>query len=118
MRNNNSRTAMHQILKSLLNKSLTSGIECARSLIKYHNRRVLIHRTSNRESLTLSARELTPSISDIRLVALSHTLYKLINVGDACRLLNISLLRIVCSEGYIVSNRIIKENWVLINIPN
>ena len=109
---------MHQVLKSLLDKSLTSGIECARSLIKYHNRRVLIHRTSNRESLTLSARELTTSISDIRLVALSHTLYKLINMGDACRLLNISLPSIICTKGDIISNRIIKENWVLINIPN
>ncbi len=63
--NGNSGAGLHQSLQSVLDKTLTLCIESRSCLVKNQNRRILQDSSGYADTLTLTTREATASISDV-----------------------------------------------------
>ena len=112
---------LHQTLQGILHQAFALSIEGRCGLIEDEDGRVLQDGTSNTHTLSLTTRETTASVADVRIVAVFALSDELMSVGNLCSLNNLLLkVRRVLfdAKSNIVSEAIIEKDSLLVHISD
>ncbi len=113
--NDDSRTALHEVIQGTLHKTLALGIEGRSGFVEDEDRGILVDGTGDREALALATGELTPTVPDIGIVASRHLIDELIGVRDLGSLTHLLEGSTLDTEGDILKDRSIEEDGLLID---
>ena len=116
MGNGNCCSCRHQFLKCILNKTLRLCVECRGSLIKNKDRRILQNGTGDTNTLTLTTREPSATITDHGLIAILRLCNKLMGIGNPCCLLYLLVSCVLHAKCDIVSKCIVEKDCLLIYV--
>ncbi|MNR36562.1 hypothetical protein D3C85_1544920 [compost metagenome] len=81
MGNDECCTSLHQILQRLLHHDLGLAVQTGRCFIQHQYLRIPQQRSSDRNTLTLSARQLDPALADFRVIFLRELFNEAIGIG-------------------------------------
>ena len=106
-------TSLGKKLKRLLNKLLAFIVKSAGRLVKYQYRRIFQKYTGNGYPLLLSARKLHTALAHIGVVAVGHSINKLVRPRKLSRLHDLLICGILLSVSNIFTNTARKQINVL-----
>ena len=104
------------MLQRILHQSLAFGVECRRGLVENQYGRILQYGTGNAHPLPLPSREPAATIADVGVVALFRLHNEVVGVGNARRLLHLLQGGVVHTEGYVVAERVVEKDGLLVDI--
>src|SRR5437660_2914100 len=99
------RAALHQRLERVLHQTLRFRIKRTCRLIENQNRRVLQQRASDRDSLSLTSRELHPSLADDCVVPIREFSDEFMRVSRSSDGLYFFITRIQLPISDVLANR-------------
>ena len=109
---------LHEPLQRILYQPLTLRVQGRRRLVQDQYRWVLQDRPRNTHALSLSATQSATSVSDIRVKSLFTLHDKLIRIRNLRSLLNLFLCGMFHAKRDIIPKRIIKQDCLLVHIPD
>ena len=109
---------LHEPLQGILYQPLTLRVQGRRRLVQDQYRWVLQDRPRNTHALSLSATQSATPVSDIRVKSLFTLHDKLIRIRNLRCLLNLFLCGMLHTERDIIPKRIIKQDCLLVHIPD
>ena len=108
----------HKILQSLLYQPFRLGIESRGRFVENKDRRVFQDSTGYTHTLSLPARKTTSPVANASIVSLFGRHDEIVRIGDFRCFDDLLHRRVFHPEGYIVVERIVKENGFLIDISH
>src|SRR6266571_7714386 len=113
MRDDKRRAAFAQRSQAVANHRFAFAVETRRRFIQQKDSRIGEYRTRNRDSLTLTTRQLNSALADNRVVFVLESLDELINVRDTAHLTYLFAGRIGSRERDVFANRSVEKKIVL-----
>ena len=114
MRDHQCRAVLHELLKRGLDPALRLVVERRGGFVEDQNRRILEHRTRDRQSLTLSARQPNTVVADHGLHAVRQACHEIMKISRAQGGRYGLWRRVAVSAiGHICGDRVVKEHDLL-----
>ena len=109
MRDQDTRALLDQRIDRFLNLLLGNGVQCARRLIKYEDRRILQQYTGDRDPLLLSSGKFKPAVPDQCIKPLLLLFYEFQNIcpGACTEKLRLRCIRLRVEK--VVTDRSVEE---------
>ena len=114
----NSGPVAHQALQSLLHSPFALCVQGGGSLVQNEYGRVLKYGSGDAYALALSAAEFASAVTHVGLVAFFLLHDELMGVCDLRRFNHLLFGRALDPEGYVVEDRVIEEDRLLIDIAH
>ena len=113
VRDDEDRSALHEVVHALLDKRLGTRIDRGRRLVEDHDRRVRDRRAGDRDQLPLPLGELRAVAGQQRVIAVRQTRDKVIRICELCRRDALLVRRVELAVADIVHDRSRKQVNVL-----
>ena len=109
MGNDDNRSATGKLLEGGLNLHLGGVVEGAGGLVKNKELWVLKEHTCDGNSLTLTARELHTTLTNLCIIAVVESCNIVVDIGLLCRCYNLFIGGILAAVGNILAHSAVKE---------
>ena len=109
-------TCLHQLFEGVLYQSLTLGIECGCRFVEDEDRRILQDGTGDADTLALTSRKATTTITDIGVEAFFRLGDKLVGIGNLGSVGNLLVCGICLAKADVVLEGSIEKNSLLVDV--